>query len=460
MKPKSFSVMLLLVLILTSKNVNSQILDLLTYPFIKTYPTFNLTSQNDGMGLLEFTRIDPLRDGFINPAKLDLVKTNVGFISATNVLLSNNSYYSSQDGNSSRSDTKNMSTYFWTTPVGGIYRLSSLIIGGTINYQGNGSNYEYIQESDPGNYNSKNKSKFRSTGYPMQLVAAYSFTENIALGLGLDYYKINKSSDYNSVSTSSYGSSSTFSSALKIISDGLFYRGGFKISFDEFNTVYILAMNYKKTEKHKDDPPQEIYSEMESTEKGWLAQVDYSHIMSESLTLSTRFTLDLKKLDETEGTGIQVGFGGNYALPNVSIAGEFIYEPAWLKYEYEPIPPYQLYTSESKYFLNNWRIRIGTEVKLMEELFWRAGFEYSKFRCEYEYSSGNSNNEQTENPLISTGISNLTTGLQMDIGNFQIIYNFLLRNQVFFNYYTSYYGTTSLMLYSPISNRLNIIYKF
>lgn len=460
MKLKSSAVLMFLFLTFASTNVNSQILDLRTYPFIKAHPTFNITSPNDGMGMLEFARIDPLRDGFINPAKLDLVKSNVGFISATNVLLSNNSYYSRNDGNSRSSNTNDMSSYFWTTPVGGIYRLSSLIIGGTINYQGNGSNAEYIQKSDPGSYYSKDKLKFRSTGYPMQFVAAYSFTENIALGLGLDYYKINGSSNYNSISTSSYYPPSSFSSSMKTSFDGLIYRGGFKIKFDEYNTMYFLAMNYKKTEKYKDDPPQEIYSEMESTEKGWLAQADYIHTLNKSLNLSVRFTFDKKKLDDTEGIGIQVGIGGNYSLENVSIVGEFIFEPAWLKYESKPEPPYQLYSSKLEYKLINWRFRLGTEVKLMEWLLWRAGFEYFKFRNEYEYKTSNSSYGQSMDPAASTGISNLTTGLQVNVGNYEIVYNFNLRNQALFNYYSGYYGFPSLMLYSPISNRINIIYKF
>ncbi len=439
MKPKSFSVLLFLFLAFASENVNAQILDLSTYPFIKAYPTFNITSQNDGMGLLEFARIDPLRDGFINPAKLDLMKNNVGFISVTNVMLSNNSSYSQFDSSSwySSSEANEMSSYFLTIPTGGIYRFGPIIIGGTINYQRSSVSNSRVRRGTVSTWTSyyEYKSKDWSEGIPLQLAAAYFINENITFGLGFDYYQFKGYS--NSSSNSSDSPSDSFSSSVNTKFDGLFYRGGFKIKCDEANTIYILAMNYKNTEKY-----------MENNEKGWLAQVDYTRTMNESLNLSARFTFDKKKLNETDGTGIQVGIGSNYSLDKVSLAGEFIFEPAWLVYEYKPEPRYPLFTAKDENKLINWRVRLGTEVKLMEWLLWRAGFEYSKFRDEYKHKASNPSSEQTNNPLASTGISSLTTGLQVSVVDYEIIYNFIMRNQVL------------AKLYTPITNRLNIIYKF
>lgn len=415
-------------LMLVTNISSAQILDLSIYPFLKIKSTLDITSQSDGMGMLEFILDDPIRDAFINPAKSYLVKNNSAFLSLSHTMEKTEMEQSSYLAIYDYTRAEERYTHF-SSPIGGVFRFDKFLIGAKISYQFTESKSERVVETYQ---KTVTKTATKETGYPFAAFMAYELSDRISFGLGVD------KRDLKEIDTWGGGSSTED----KI--DELVVRGGLNFKMNDTDKWSVLLSYYEM---------QRDYS-LFKMNKGWVLQSDYRHNINEAIGLGGTFAFDKKKMDDYDGYGLKLGIGGTFRSGDILLASEATFEPGWLIYEREP-KVYGEYYFKLNYKFLNWRIRSGVQVDLSDRFKWRFGFEYFKYRNDFEGKSDTV--KFYYKPLNNTFITGLTTGLEYSIDNFNLVYNFNYRSETHLVWFSS---DPQQGVFNPIYNRLILIYNF
>ncbi len=413
---------LFLNLMLVSNILNAQFIELSFFPFRQIKPTLDITSQSDGMGRLEFILDDPIRDAFVNPAKIHLIKNNLAFLSLSHTLMKNEFEQSNFLPIFNYTKDEQLDTYL-SSPLGGIYRFDKFLIGGKIAYQSAESKSKRVDE----NYQKRvYKSESKETGYPFAAFMSYEFSDRVAFGFGVERRYL-KERYISFVYTDEHGK----------IND-LIIRGGLNLKVNEVDKWSVLLSFYQLK--------RELLFKMT---KGWVFQSDYKHNVNDALRIGGTFTFDKKKMNAYDGYGLKFGVGGTFQSGDIMLASEATFEPGWLIYESKP-KEYGSYYQKSKETFINWRLKSGVQVKLTDGLLCRFGFEYYKYQLNYE---GKYDTVKFYiKPSYRTFIPTITTGLEYNFDNFNLIYNF--------NYRSENYSEMGRSDFNPIMNRIMLIYNF
>ncbi|MDI6803472.1 MAG: hypothetical protein QME58_06455 [Bacteroidota bacterium] len=420
---------LFLNLMLVSNILNAQFIELSLFPFLQIKPTFDINSRSDGMGRLAFIVDDPIRDVFINPAKSNLIKNNLTILSLSHTLVKNE--FEQRLSPSLYNITHNEQRYtHLSSPIGGIFRLDRFLIGGKISYQSTEFKSEQVEEGYQ-----RNVYKFESkeTGYPFAAFMSYEFSDWVSFGLGVDKNTFKEKST-NFVNPDEHSKT-----------DDLIVRGGLNMKINDVDKLSLLLSFYQSEREL-------LFFDMT---KGWVFQSDYKHKLNDALLIGGTFTLDKKKMDPYDGYSLKFGVGGIFQSGVIMLASEVSIEPAWLIYEYKP-KEYGSYYQKSKYTFMNWSLKSGVQVNLTDELQCRFGFEYYKYQGNYEGKYDTV--KYYIKPSHSTFIPTITTGLEYNFDNFNLIYNFNYgsQNHLLFSGFAGIQQTDL----NPIFNRLMIIYNF
>ncbi len=316
-----------------------------------------------------------------------------------------------------------------SSPLGGILRFDKFLIGAKISYQSTEYKSERVEES----YQRRvYKFESKETGYPFAIFMSYEFSDRIAFGLGVDkkYFKEKSTNFVNSDEQSK--------------TDELIVRGGLNIIINEVDKLSLLLSFYQSEREL-------LFYDMT---KGWVLQSDYKHKVNDALLIGGTFTIDKKKMDVYDGYGLKFGVGGTFRSGDIMLASEAIFEPGWLIYENKP-KEYGSYYQKSKYTFLNWRLKSGVQVELTDELKWRFGFEFYKYRSNYENKFDTV--KYYSKPSTRTFVSTITTGLEVDFDNFNLIYNFNYRSE---NHPVWISSEFQQNVFDPMFNRLILIYNF
>lgn len=419
---------LFLNLVLVSNILNAQYFDISFFPFKQIKPALDINSKSDGMGRLDFIIDDPIRDAFVSPAKSYLIKNNLAFLSLSHTLMNNEFEHRVYPPYYKNAHDQQRYTHL-SSPIGGIFRFDKFLIGAKISIQSTEYKSERVEESYQ---RSVYKFESKETGYPFAAFMSYEFSDRIAFGLGVDKRYLKKR-EISFVSPEEQS---------KI--DDLIVRGGLNININQVDNWSVVVGFYQSKRTYF----------IGSMDKGWVLQSDYKHKINEALLIGGTFTFDKKKLGSYDGYSLKIGVGGTFRSGDIMLASEATFEPGWLIYEYKA-KEYGYFDEKIKYTFLNWRFKSGVQVALTDQLQWRFGFEFYKYRYNYEGKFGSE--KYYWKPSIRTFIPTITTGLEYNFDNFNLVYNLNYRSEIHRMWSFSEYLQN---VFDPIFNRLILVYNF
>jgi len=415
------------------------------------------------MGFIEIANEDPLRDIFTYPGKSSKIVNSQIFLSFSNYI--QNTVFNSF-GDYGAEDYE-LNNHTWHIPFGGLLKWDKFIFGGLAGIGSDPQKFKwntwYKFEISP----STSSSSYTSgRNYFYCVFTNYQVDEKLNIGISLIGEKYSRERDFSPSSKLIYKNSIPLNIAggleYEITSSDLFSCTGLYYNLkEEFNQESIGP-----SWKHLILRPAEF--------KGWAFNFDYIRIFSEDTKISSRLGIDFRKIKREDiyngvvartklGDALnwKLGLGLSHRQGNLLVVSEIFYEPGRNNEQYEiSTGSWDPSITGEEDFFYNWRARLGMQLKIWDLLKLHAGSEYHtqnvKRDFEYDYDF-----HTVVYPFISAAKFSLTTGFEITLNSFALLYNFIYSSYTSRNYpHFNYWQYLEMMEVNPIQHRLMLSYEF
>jgi len=465
-------VLLSLIFILLTTTANSQIPNTSQYKSLEISPTYPLPARTESMGNLEFAIMDSTRDPFINPAKIHMISQPQIFLSATLAGVNDRIINIHKLKTNKTRRTELTRLYNRLFPAGALFTYRNIYVGILGYFYQNGDKSEIKDDNKVNNNETTNilmKWDMSGNSFPFLIVTGVQISSKLFFGAGLKRFKIDDRGSF-------FSNKTEHDRITEEKQDR--YQAAAHYQFNNQQNLYFLITRYKYFQKLRDDQRTSNESGFDHDNGGWAFQLEYRHKLTSNTSLSGRITLDLKdtkrslyysvirrginadnaqQTEEGDATALEFGIGGVHHQGRLTLAGEVLINPS--KFKFKDITDNQRLNVRSEYTIWNWQLKLGSDIRINDWLFWQIGMNFSFFKSRQESEIQDSKN--ITDPFQKIGSTRLTTGLKLKYRNLEVIYHFSYNHQpvpklIFTgqNYLNINYG------YAPQIHRINIIYHF